>query len=93
MIEGKTSNGFNYSIDDDARDDMELLDAFIEIDEGNVKKIKTVLRSLLGEEQTKALYEHCRNPKSGRVSTKAVMKTLTEILNDAKEEDKPLKNS
>ena len=29
MIEGKTNSGFSYAIDDEVRDDMELLEGFI----------------------------------------------------------------
>lgn len=93
MIEGRTKSGFQYSINDDALDDMELIDALADMDDGEVTSYRYALKSLLGEDQRKALYEHIRSKKTGRVSAKAVFTAFVEILNDAKEKSANVKNS
>jgi hypothetical protein len=92
MIEGKTSTGFVYKIDDDVLDDMELLDALIDMDNGDMSSYRYAIKALLGEEQRKALYEHVRDKKTGRVSAKKVFEAFAEVLNSAKENQK-IKNS
>lgn len=84
MIKGTTSSGFEYEIEDEALDDMELLDALVDIDEGSTSSYRYAIKALLGEEQRKALYEHVRNKKTGRVSAKAVFKEFAEVLTSAK---------
>lgn len=92
MIEGKTSTGFVYKIDDDVLDDMELLDTLIDMDNGDMSSYRYAIKALLGEEQRKALYEHVRDKKTGRVSAKKVFEAFAEVLNSAKENQK-IKNS
>ena len=92
MIEGKTSTGFVYKIDDDVLDDMELLDALIDMDNDDMSSYRYAIKALLGEEQRKALYEHVRDKKTGRVSAKKVFEAFAEVLNSAKENQK-IKNS
>lgn len=83
MIEGTTSNGFHYSIEEDALDDMELLDALVDMDEGNARGYKNAVAALLGEAQRKRLYDFLRNRTTGRVSAKAVTTAFADILRDA----------
>ena len=90
-MKGKTSSGFEYTIDDEAKDDMELLDALVEIDEGEPSGISKATLLLLGKDQKKALYEHCRTA-SGRVSAAKVIAEFTEILNAGQEDNPDLKN-
>lgn len=90
MTEGKTKSGFSYVIDDDVRDDMELLEGFISLDSGDMTSLPKCIISLLGDEQKKALYDHCRSEKTGRVSAKKVMAEVGEILNGVQDEVKNL---
>lgn len=90
MIEGKTKSGFIYKIDEEVRDDMELLEGFIGLDNGDYTVLPKCITSLLGQKQKDELYNHCRSKKSGRVSAQKVMKEVKEILNGAKDE---IKNS
>lgn len=92
MIEGKTSGGFAYRIEDEARDDMELLEAFMDLDNGKLGGLKQVIEQLLGAEQKAALYEFHRDKKTGRVPASKIMAELKEILNDAGEQDSAVKN-
>lgn len=88
MIEGKTKSGFKYRIDDNALDDMELLDALMDMDEDRDGKgiyaSRKALRSLLGEKQVEDLYEFIRDKETGKVSAKKVYETFGEILESAK---------
>ena len=86
MFEGKTESGFAFSVAEGAKDDMELLEALIDLDKGEMGGLKDAIVRLLGKEQKKALYEHCRN--GGRVSASAVIKEFAEILNLLPEEEK-----
>ena len=90
-MKGKTSSGFEYEIDDEVKDDMELLDALIELDEGEPAGIKKATLIMLGQEQKNALYEHCRK-QNGRVSASMVIAEFKEILDSAQETNTELKN-
>ena len=79
MITGTTESGFKFSIDADACDDMEIVDALYEMDQGNLSASSFVVRQLLGEEQKRKLYDHVRG-ENGRVSGQKVMAELTDIF-------------
>lgn len=91
MIKGKTASGFNFKIDEEARDDMELLELLTDMDRGETSQAPKVVEMLLGAEQKKALYEHCRG-KSGRVSATRVFEELTAIFNEIGKTDSDTKN-
>ena len=92
-ITGKTKTGFAFTIDEEVRDDMELLEYFIEMSKGNTGVVPDILISLLGEEQKKHLYEHCRNKKTGRVSSVKIYKEVENIMEVAREQAGQTKNS
>ena len=79
LIKGKTSEGFEFAVDEEARDDMELLEGLVAMDRGEMTAAPAVVTALLGDEQKKALYEFCR-AENGRVSTKKVMATIADIF-------------
>lgn len=85
-MEGLTSTGFKYTVAEEARDDMELLDALIDLESNDPAGLRNAMRALLGEDQRKALYEHCRI--NGRVRASRVMEEFHEILNAAPEDTK-----
>lgn len=78
MIEGKLKNGFEYSIDDDARDDWELLTAIREVDKGDTSAIVDVAEMLLGKEQLDKLVAHLK--KDGRAKVTDMVEAIYEIL-------------
>lgn len=86
----KTTTGFMWDVDDDARDDQELVDTLIEMDE-HPQRYSRVLEILLGKEGKKALYEHCRNDK-GRVSATLIQHELFDIFESMKAENSTVKN-
>ena len=64
-MKGKTSTGFEFDIEDERLDDMELVDIMAEIDE-NPLLMPKLCKMLLGEKQKKRLYDHLRS-EDGRV--------------------------
>ena len=79
MITGKTSSGFEFSLPEDTLDDMELLDAVAEADEGKPLAMSRLCLKLLGKPQREKLYNHLRQ-EDGRVPTQAVSHEIVEIL-------------
>ncbi len=77
MIEGKTSTGFEFSIDEKLLDNMELVDAIAEVDE-NPLAISNIITLLL-DGQKKALYDHVRT-EDGRVPVVAMTNEIMDIL-------------
>lgn len=91
MIKGKTESGFAFQIDEEARDDMELLDAILKLDAGERQYMSEVVERLLGEEQRNKLYDHCRG-KSGRVLASKVLSEVNGIFEVIQNSDSDLKN-
>ena len=84
MLTGTTSTGFEWKLEDDALDDMELLDARADWDRGKETGAIHACRLLLGEQQRAALYDHLRGD-NGRVKATAVLNAVTEILTALRE--------
>lgn len=91
-IKGKTKTGFSFTIDEDARDDIELMEGFIAMSEGKLNVVPGLIASLLGEEQKKKLYEHCRNKETGRVRASSIYAELEDIMAIAREKAEQTKN-
>jgi PleD family two-component response regulator len=84
----KTKSGFKCKLDEDALDDVELLDDLMDLDSGESISIRRIVDRLMGKEQRKKLYDHLRD-KNGRVKLDAITDELTDLFNQVKE----LKNS
>ena len=78
-MKGKTSTGFEFDIEDERLDDMELVDIMAEIDE-NPLLMPKLCKMLVGEEQKKRLYDHLRS-EDGRVPIEATTTAIQEIFN------------
>ncbi len=91
MLKGKTSSGFEYELSDEALNDWEVLEALTDIDEGHYSGTVRVLRGLLGDEQLKALKEHCRG-EDGRITQTGMFSELADILKGSGAEDEKEKN-
>lgn len=77
-----TSSGFCCELDENALDDMELLETMGGIMEKDAKAIFAMPRMIerfIGPEGKAALYDHCRTDE-GRVPTSAIMAEFTEIM-------------
>lgn len=79
MVEIVLENGLKIQIDENAMDDMELLDLLAQLDDGNGYAIPRVVEHLLGKEQKKALYDSVR--VNGRAPVTKVVEAMKEILN------------
>lgn len=79
MLKGKTSTGFEYELEDDALNDWEVLEDLTDIDDGHYGGAVRALRRLLGDNQMKALKEHCRG-ENGRITQSAMVNELADIL-------------
>lgn len=84
MISGVTKNGFAFEIADERADNMELIDAMADIDDGNILAVSKVLTLLLGPEQKKKMYDFVRT-EDGIVSAQTVSEMIVEILAAKKE--------
>ena len=78
MLKGKTKAGFEYQVDPDALNDMELMENLAEVDE-NPLKLPKVIRAVLGDAQKKAFYDHYRT-ENGKVPVDVVSAAFVEIL-------------
>lgn len=78
MVEGVTKSGFAFTVDVNAINDMEIIDAFVEIQDGNPAAYNTVVKKLFTPEQKKALYDHVR--ENGRVPLDKLALEINDIL-------------
>lgn len=79
MLTGKTTAGFEYTIDETTLDNMELLDALSDLENGDILAVSKVVTLLLGVEQKKRLYNFLRLD-NGTVPVDAVSNAVVEIL-------------
>lgn len=74
----RLDNGLNLTIQDNALNNMELLDDLVDLDAGNGYAISRVVSRLLGKEEKKKLYEHLR--ADGVVQISKVVDCMKEIF-------------
>lgn len=80
MIEGKTPNGFEFKVDEDALNDFEILEDIESYQNGNQAAIISLSRRFLGIQQYESLKEFTRG-ENGRVSATEMDKEITAIMN------------
>lgn len=81
MINGRTASGFDFSIDETKLDNIELLEAFHDLNKGkDGTAIIEIERILLGEEQNNRLKTHIKQLNDGRCTVTAYTTELTAIL-------------
>ena len=79
MINGKTTSGFEYSLDPDKLNDYELLEKIGEMEE-NPFALTNVFNMVLGKEQVEKLKDHLRS-EDGTVPIEKMTAEITEIFN------------
>lgn len=79
MLRGTTKTGFQFEIPEENLDNMELIDALSEADQGNKLAVSRVCELLLGKSLKKALYDHVRI-SDGRVPTEALSSEILDII-------------
>lgn len=88
MIQGKTKTGFSYEVSDGAFNNMELVDAMAELDEGGHPfALSRVCLLLLGKEQRKRLYDHIRE-EDGKVPPQKMGEEIADIIRGYGEQGK-----
>lgn len=78
MIEGVTSTGFAFAVDEGVFNDMELFDDLVALDKGDGSILPSLVDRLLGD-QKPALYDHLRG-ENGRVPIDRVGAAILEIF-------------
>lgn len=86
-IKGTTTTGFEYEIETEALNDMEVVDALVDMMDSEdemkaMKSIKVLLDKVLGLKQKKALYDHVNT--NGRIPIEKVNAEFLEILSATK---------
>lgn len=79
MIQGTTESGFAFSVKEELKDDMELLDMLAELDEENGLALSRVCLKLLGKVQRQAMYDHLRDD-DGIVTVTRVGEEIRDIF-------------
>lgn len=79
MFTGKTSSGFEFSLQDEVLDDYELLETLQDIDDDDYGKTTKMVTMLLGPAQRDALKDHVRS-ENGRVSAQKMLAEVMEIF-------------
>ncbi len=74
----KTPSGFECRVEEEALDDMELMEDLVAIDKGDLSVLPAMTLRLLGQEQKQRLYEHLRI--KGRVPITAVANEIGNII-------------
>ena len=82
-FKGMTTAGFEWEIPANRLDNMELVDALADVENGNVFAVSNVVTLLLGAKQKKRLYDFLR--EEDIVSAQKVSETIAEILQTANE--------
>lgn len=83
MIKVKTESGFECEINENVLDDAEILDVFVELDDGNPVHITTAVKKILRDDY-KRLYDHIRT-EDDRVPLTALAAEMAEIVSKASE--------
>lgn len=86
-MKGKTESGFEFDVDKEVFDDMELLDALTEADRGSMTAVSEACVKILGKQQRQKLYDHLRQ-ENGKVPIKLVSKEIINIMKLLGEEGK-----
>ena len=79
MITAKTESGFSIELEESTLDNMEVLDALSDLDEGNPLAMSRLVVKQLGKAGKKRLYDHLRT-EDGRVPASAVESTIMELF-------------
>lgn len=79
MIKGVTKSGFEFELDENAMDNMELVDILATAQENDPFAVSRIVRCFLSEDQRRRLYEHHRDD-SGRVPYTAIQEDVAEMF-------------
>lgn len=83
MLKAKTESGFECEIDEGILNDVEILDVFCELEDGNPAHVGKAVKKMLRDD-AKRLYDHVRT-EDDRVPVEALGKELADIVNSINE--------
>ena len=83
MIKGVTRSGFEFEVAEDIANDMELFEALTDLDNGDLRAIVPICRTIIGDRK-KELYDHLRG-EDGRVPIERVSDEIVDILTAVKD--------
>lgn len=85
MLTGTTSDGFEYTLDEDTLNDMEIVDLAVEIQKNpeNLSAAMDFYERIIGTEQKQRLYDHLRT-ETGKVPVKQYFAACTEMIKELK---------
>lgn len=78
MINGTTKTGFQFCVDENSMNDMELVDIMADDTSPEAFRMSHILRRLLPSDQRSALYDHVR--VDGRVPVDKVLEEVNDIF-------------
>lgn len=78
-MQGTTRTGFAFEVDENAFNDMEVVDVLSNEEMHATYKMSFLVSRVLGAKQKKALYDHLRDA-SGRVPVDAVEREMEDIF-------------
>ena len=78
-MKGTTRTGFAFEVDENAFNDMEVVDVLSSEEMHSTYKMSFLVSRVLGAQQKKALYDHLRDA-SGRVPVDAVEWEMEDIF-------------
>lgn len=79
MITGKTTNGFEFSVQEKALNDYRLLKVLRQIDKGRADYMVDAVGILLGDDQADRLEQFIQK-RDGEVTTSAMAEEFSEII-------------
>ena len=86
LVKGRTSTGFDFSVKKNLLENIEFLELYAKVQDGDSMKMFQLLDMVLGEAQKKDLYDHVRND-DGDVLIDPLTKELTDIFDRLGEVD------
>lgn len=78
-MQGTTKTGFTFNINNEDMNNMELLDAICELEEGSELAISKVCNLMFNKEDKKRLYNHVRN-SNGKVPIDKIGSEIIDIF-------------
>ena len=79
MIKGTTESGFAFEIDETRVNDMRVIDAMVEAEDGSLGGVSKLISLVFDKAQKKALYAFCAD-ENGRVDIERCTRVVFEVL-------------
>ena len=83
-MKGVTKTGFEIEIDDAKIDDIRVVDALVDIEEGDLGGVSKAIRLLFTPEQKKSFYDHLQK-EYGSMKIEITAKEFFELINNGGE--------